>query len=78
MLRWQQAQGKRHAVDTALPLRPEESFEALCGEVVTTAEHDFPCLGGLCLDPTCWDCDAIWRKRQAAAEAKGHRTGVLG
>ena len=66
MLRWQQAQGRRHAVDCALPLRPEESFEALCGTVVNTVAQDFPALGGLCLDPTCMDCDAAWRQQQGA------------
>lgn len=64
MLRWQQAQGQRHAVDSVFPLRPEESFDTLCGQRLTTVRRDFPALGGSCTDPTCQDCDAEWRKRQ--------------
>lgn len=67
MLRWQQAQGQRHAVDSVFPLRPDESFEALCGQVVTTTRRDFHELGGSCTDPTCWDCDTAWAKRDHRA-----------
>lgn len=67
MLRWQQAQGRRHAVDSVFPLRPEETFEALCGQVVTTARRDFNELAGSCTDPTCWDCDEVWRGREQRA-----------
>lgn len=63
MLRWQQAQGKRHALD-GLPPRPGESFETLCGQVVDVVRADIPELGGQWLAWTCRECDAVWRRRE--------------
>jgi hypothetical protein len=62
MLRWQQAEGKRHALDSALPPGPDEPFRALCGATVTPGRSDFAALGGRWFDPTCWDCDGVWRE----------------
>lgn len=63
MLRWQQAEGKRHALDVAFPPRPEEQFKTLCGEEVTVAVCDVPQLGGNWFDPTCAECRAAWLAR---------------
>lgn len=52
LLRWQQAQGRRHALD-GLPPHPDESFQALCGAVVTARADDIVLLGVTCIDPTC-------------------------
>lgn len=64
MLRWQQAEGKRHAFDVSreLPPRPGCEFRALCGAVITPQRRDFVELGGKWLDETCWDCDHVWRQ----------------
>ena len=64
MLRWQQAEGKRHALAAKLAPRPGESFRALCGEEVVVQRADVVALGGHWLDGTCWDCYAVWRKRE--------------
>ncbi len=63
MLRWQQAEGKRHALDGPFPPRPEEQFVALCGEEVTVAVKDVPQLGGNWFDPTCAGCESAWLAR---------------
>jgi hypothetical protein len=63
MLRWQQAEGKRHALDGSFPPRPEETFVSLCGEEVTVAVRDVPQLGGHWFDPTCGGCRAAWLAR---------------
>ncbi|WP_216213302.1 zinc finger protein [Amycolatopsis aidingensis] len=63
MLRWQQAEGKRHALEGRAP-NEGGSFRTLCGAEVTVRVGDVPELGGVWLDPTCWDCDAAWRRRE--------------
>ncbi|HKN57126.1 MAG TPA: zinc finger protein [Amycolatopsis sp.] len=60
MLRWQQAEGKRHALNGPFVPRPEESFVALCGEEVTVHVGDVPQLGGNWFDPTCTRCESAW------------------
>lgn len=67
MLRWQQAGGKRHALDAPFAPRPGEEFRALCGAIATPARRDFVELGGKWLDGTCWDCDAVWREMAGMA-----------
>lgn len=62
LLHWQQAEGRRHALD-GLPVRPNESFRALCGVEVSARREDIVLLGAKCTDPTCWDCDRAWRVR---------------
>lgn len=62
MLRWQQAAGLRHALDAPFTPGPGEMFRSLCGAEVTPGKHDFVALGGKWLDPTCWDCDRVWRE----------------
>lgn len=61
-LRWQQAEGRRHAYNTekAAP-HPGISFPALCGAEVIPRERDFIQLAGWWHDPTCWSCDREWR-----------------
>lgn len=61
-MRWQQAEGKRHALDAPFAPRPGEAFRAICGATVTPGKRDFVELGGKWLDGTCWDCDAVWRE----------------
>ncbi|MEV0066608.1 MULTISPECIES: zinc finger protein [unclassified Amycolatopsis] len=63
MLRWQQAEGKRHAHEGPFAPRPEESFVALCGVEVTVARADVPQLGGNWFDPTCAVCSSAWLSR---------------
>lgn len=67
MLRWQQAEGKRHAFFGAFTPRPDEQFVALCGEEVTVAVSDVRQLGGLWFDPTCAECQAAWLARLGPA-----------
>jgi hypothetical protein len=64
MLRWQQAEGKRHALDASVQNwpAPHVEFRALCGAEVTPKRMDFHECGGKWLDPTCWDCDGVWRE----------------
>lgn len=62
-LRWQQAEGRRHALDSPKEPEPEVPFTALCGQTVSPGQGDFVALGGLWLDPTCWLCDRVWRER---------------
>lgn len=62
LLRWQQAEGLRHAMDGLAP-HPDQAIRTLCGIEVIVRRHDIPLLGGLCLDPTCWECDRVWRVR---------------
>lgn len=72
MLVWQQAEGKRHALEGRAP-NPGGSFVALCGAEVTVQRKDFPELGGIWLDPTCWDCDDRWRQHEGMpAEPRVH------
>ncbi|WP_020668745.1 zinc finger protein [Amycolatopsis nigrescens] len=66
MLRWQQAGGRRHALDGLVP-GPGGEFRALCGAEVTVRASDLHALGGLWFDPTCWDCDRIWRESLAGS-----------
>lgn len=63
MLHWQQAEGRRHALDGLSP-RPGESFRALCGTEVTVRRKDILELGGHWHDPTCQGCDRTWRTRE--------------
>jgi hypothetical protein len=63
VLRWQQAEGKRHALEGPFAPRPEESFVALCGVEVTVAVADVPELGGNWFDPTCVPCSSAWLSR---------------
>jgi hypothetical protein len=62
MLRWQQAESRRHALDAPFMPRPGEMFRALCGAEVTPGKDDFVALGGKWLDATCWDCERVWRE----------------
>lgn len=74
VLRWQQAEGRRHAVrqiGVAGGPTVDESFEALCGEIVTPRRKDFPSLGGHWFDPTCPGCDSVWRSANVTS------TGVV-
>lgn len=60
---WQPAEGLRHATRDQLTY-PNTPFTALCGAEVTPTENNFVALGGLWLEPTCWDCDAVWRRHE--------------
>lgn len=62
LLRWQQAEGQRHALD-GLPPHPGELFRTLCGAEVTPQRDDIVLLGAKCIDPTCAECDRVWRNR---------------
>jgi hypothetical protein len=62
MLRWQQAEGSRHALDGLAPAE-DASFVALCGAEVTVRREDIPELGGHWFDPTCLSCEGAWRLR---------------
>ncbi|MFE0027707.1 zinc finger protein [Amycolatopsis sp. NPDC059021] len=64
MLRWQQAEGKRHALDGPFAPRPRESFTTLCGVEVVVKREDVLALGGNWFDPTCTSCEAAWLSRQ--------------
>lgn len=63
VLRWQQAEGRRHALEGAFPPRPDERFTTLCGDEVTVTVRDVPQLGGHWFDPTCIECRAVWLAR---------------
>ncbi|WP_020661036.1 zinc finger protein [Amycolatopsis benzoatilytica] len=73
MFRWQQAEGKRHALDAPFAPRPEETFTALCGVDVTVARHDIPQLGGHWFDPTCAECAEEWLRRAEQARRAADR-----
>ncbi|WP_081655030.1 zinc finger protein [Amycolatopsis orientalis] len=73
MFRWQQAEGKRHALDGPFAPRPEETFIALCGAEVTVARRDVPQLGGHWFDPTCPDCADEWRRQKGEARTREQR-----
>lgn len=63
VLRWQQANGRRHALRQprwAAPLEAEHEFTALCGETVTTAPGDVHPHDAPWLDETCWGCKDAW------------------
>ncbi|WP_033290609.1 zinc finger protein [Amycolatopsis jejuensis] len=70
MFKWQQAEGKRHALEGPFAPRPEETFTALCGAEVTVARSDVPQLGGHWFDPTCPECAAEWLRRAEALRAE--------
>jgi hypothetical protein len=61
MLRWQQAEGRRHALDGEGQPQPGVEFWTLCGVQVTPKRSDCHECGGKWLDPTCWKCDGVWR-----------------
>lgn len=65
-LRWQQAEGFRHALDGLQPY-PDQTIQTLCGTEVTVRRTDFPRIGK-CIGPTCLDCERIWRERIGAAQ----------
>ncbi|MFB9929947.1 zinc finger protein [Amycolatopsis halotolerans] len=67
MFRWQQAEGKRHALDGPFAPRPGETFTALCGAEVTVARRDVPQLGGHWFDPTCAECAEEWLRQEGQA-----------
>jgi hypothetical protein len=73
LLRWQQADGKRHALKLVDTLHPDvdESFIALCGVTVTPRRMDFHEFGGRWLDPTCTECQGAWLGTEVTA------TGIL-
>lgn len=73
MFRWQQAEGKRHALDGPFAPRPEETFSTLCGTEVTVACTDIPQLGGHWFDPTCPECAEEWRRRAEEARLSKER-----
>lgn len=60
MKRWQNAEGKRHAVDALYLPAPGDSFTALCGAVLTTDRGDYPQFAGKSLFPTCLECHLAW------------------
>jgi len=62
LLRWQQAAGRRHALD-GLPPHPGQTFRTLCGVDVTPERSDIVLLGARCIDPTCDNCERVWRHR---------------
>jgi hypothetical protein len=62
MLRWQQAEGRRHALEGRAP-DEGGSFTTLCGDEVTVQRADIIELGGHWFDPTCVSCDSAWRAR---------------
>jgi hypothetical protein len=69
VLRWQQAEGKRHAVKLVnkLPPVPDVPFHSLCGIDVTPRRNDFVELGGHWLDPTCPECEVAWLRSNVTA-----------
>ncbi|OZM72581.1 hypothetical protein CFN78_13110 [Amycolatopsis antarctica] len=62
MLRWQQAEGLRHAL-LGRPPTEGGSFVSLCGKELTVARGDIPELGGRWFDPTCTGCEREWLTR---------------
>jgi hypothetical protein len=62
MLRWQQAEGRRHALDGEGQPQPGVEFWTLCGVQVTPERADCHSHGGKWLDPTCELCDHTWRE----------------
>ncbi|ROP37428.1 zinc finger protein [Saccharothrix texasensis] len=67
---WHDGGGLRHAYDTAsypFPPRPGEEITVLCGAEVTLVREDFPQLPEHRKHPTCWECDAAWRRREGLA-----------
>jgi hypothetical protein len=73
LLRWQQAEGKRHAIKlvNAFHADVDTPFIALCGVSVTPHCQDFSELGGIWLDPTCAGCLTAWLGMKVSS------TGVL-
>jgi hypothetical protein len=62
MLRWQQAEGRRHALEGRAPAEGG-AFTALCGTDVTVERDDILELGGHWFDPTCLTCENAWLAR---------------
>jgi hypothetical protein len=62
MKRWQQAEGKVHAVDSPAAPHLGETFRTLCGATVTTGPQDYGYIGNQWPRPTCWDCESVWRE----------------
>jgi hypothetical protein len=74
VLRWQQAEGQRHALRLASASENPQvdvPFDALCGETVTPRRRDLPSLGGHWFDTTCSGCDGAWRATNVTS------TGVI-
>ncbi|RZS34059.1 zinc finger protein [Herbihabitans rhizosphaerae] len=76
---WQRADNRNHAIrkaDYPLPPRPGEDVDVLCGRTITLAVEDFPALtevpGGS--HPTCWECEAEWRKAEGIPIDRNHPT----
>lgn len=67
MKRWQNANGKRHALEALYQPPPGETFRALCGAVLTTAVEDYPQFVGKRLFPTCVECHRAWCKAEHIA-----------
>jgi hypothetical protein len=65
---WHDAEGKRHAISLLtypFPPRPSEQIATLCGLELTLTRQDFPQLAEYrSHKPTCYDCDAVWRRRE--------------
>jgi len=71
---WQPAEGKRHATREPI-LYPGIMFTTLCGAEVTPVEENFVQFGGLWLEPTCIDCENVWRGHEGIPPVPV-RTGV--
>jgi hypothetical protein len=59
-LRWQQAEGARHARVDSGALCVEHPFETLCGLHPVPQRCDLIELGGTWLAPTCLACETVW------------------
>jgi hypothetical protein len=67
MLRWQQAEGRRHAYNARQTcVVPWKSFTTLCGIEATPLPKDIISLGGHWFDGTCMTCEAAWLTADAA------------
>ena len=78
VLRWQQAEGFRHAVLLVSQLdRPQvdRPFSTLCGKVVTPRGGDMHETGGRWLDPSCVACAAAWL--ESSVTATGEVVGAV-
>ncbi|EHR60600.1 zinc finger protein [Saccharomonospora cyanea] len=73
---WQQAEGRRHAYDTARNPSPRagESFTALCGQTVAPAPEDM--IAGLWLAPTCHACEFQLAARVGWSRSELHRLRI--
>ena len=70
LLRWQQAAGRWHASDGLSP-HPGQTFRTLCDADVPSGRSDIVLLGARCIDPTCDDCELVWRHRIGTAISEG-------